>query len=429
MNQIANMSAQQQVIWFAEQVGMDAGTAYNSVVAVEVPALDLARLRAALRGVVGRHGVLRMRTAWSPDGDPIHVYLDEDEPVLDVAPAAENLSAALRAVGAAARESIDTDHTAPVRWLVVPYEDGQHLLAQIEHHFVHDGVSMWLVLSGIAEHYRTNGAGCGPVEETLSYQDYVRWQDEWLASAEAAEQADYWLSRLAGAETVLRWPNDEARPEVFSGRGGTHEIELPPALTDAVQECAGLVGGTSFAVLMAVFAALLAQECHQQRLTLGTMLRNRSEPPGTARSVGMFVNTVAVPLDVSIPFEELVRDITGQIGDAHDHEELPFVNAVRQLGLRPDLSRNSIFQACFSMNDVSQQWVDFDGQQRRVHYPDTGSAKFDLDVVVLPEPGATRVLWRYYGPLFGAEQVASLARRWVEDVTCRAGVPMPRDVA
>jgi hypothetical protein len=409
------LTAQQEIIWFAEQLSAESGAAYNSVIAVDLPALEPSRLRVALQETVHAQPILGARAGWSDGGDPVQVYVDNPgEPVLDLLPECDNLMGALRVAGAAGGVPFDTETDNPIKWLIVPYPGGR-LLAQVEHHYVHDGWSTWLVLSTVAGHYSGSPMPTTVISRgrRFDYSEYARWQRGWLGSTEAHEQADYWVARLANAPTSVGWPFDGKRPPIFSGRGGVHEMEFDDRLGQSVAGYAALHGATAFAVLLAAFAVLVGQECRRDSIVVGTMLRNRSVPDGTERTVGMFVNTVALPLDVSMRYDELAREISGQIGDAHDNEEFPFVKMVRRLATPRDLSRNAVFQVCFSMNDYPQQTVDFGDGARRALYPMTGGAKFDLDVVVLPEAGRMRVLWRYYSALFTAADVEALAGRWV----------------
>jgi non-ribosomal peptide synthetase component F len=167
---------------------------------------------------------------------------------------------------------------------------------------------------------------------------------------------------------------------------------------------------------MACYVKLIGQECGTAAPVLGSMLRNR-RLPGVDRTVGMFVNTVALafPGWADQDVASLAREITARLADALDHQEIPFPLVAKELGVSRDLSRNPVFQTCFSMNDWPDPRLDFgDGISTEVDFPSNGGAKFDLDVVVVPAADSTALLWRYSTPLFDDAEVSRLADRYLD---------------
>jgi non-ribosomal peptide synthetase component F len=111
-----------------------------------------------------------------------------------------------------------------------------------------------------------------------------------------------------------------------------------------------------------------------------------------------------------------------------DHQEIPFPVVARRIWTSRDRSRNPVFQTSFSMNDWPDVQLDFGPTtSTTVSFPSNGGAKFDLDVIVLPEVDGTRMLWRYSTPLFtraDAEQLASRYFKLISDVVDAADIQL-----
>ncbi|HWO64790.1 MAG TPA: condensation domain-containing protein [Umezawaea sp.] len=409
------LSVQQQAIWFVELLAPGA-VGYNALARVTLDGvLDVPRLRSALSAVIARHPALRTRFPENDDGVPVQRMSAEVEPELDVVTALGPIADLVRRVGA---HGFDLAHGPPVRWTLVRLAPERHVLLQVEHHFAHDGWSMWVLLQDIASAYRQLGSGprIDLGADGTSYAAYCRWQRDWLLGRQAKRQVAHWIREVGPLGEPLRWPAENGRrPPRFTQRGETAAVTLDDAVRTRLHRYAGSIDATPFAVLMACYVVLIGQECGTAAPVLGSMLRNR-RLPGVDRTVGMFVNTVALAFpgwedqDVA----RLAREITARLADALDHQEIPFPLVAKELGVSRDLSRNPVFQTCFSMNDWPDPRLDFgDGISTEVDFPGNGGAKFDLDVVVVPTADSTALLWRYSTPLFDDAEVTRLADRYL----------------
>jgi hypothetical protein len=416
----APATVQQQAIWFLEQLDKH-NRAYNTVVAIALDGLlrvDL--LERALAALIERHPILRttfhVRTGTLVQQVHQHGTLELDRVARDDDD--QGFEAYLGSLG---RRRFDIGALPLIRWTLVERTPDRFVLAQVEHHFVHDGWAMWILLTELAALYRSLATGghtrLAPI--ALTYEDYARWQRHWLQSDEARRQCAWWTDLLGSAPHTLALPGDARRPETFTSEGQTVRVQLPATLRDEIRTAATRASVTPYAVMMSAFAALIGSTAHVETLTLGSMLRNR-RVPGSESVVGMFVNTVAIPVLEwrGLPFDELARRLFTLLVEAQDRQEIPFPVVGRGLRLPRQLTRNPLFQVCFSMNDWPLQRLDFGPElSARVSYPSNGGAKFDLDVV-LDDPQACTLLWRYYRPLFARDDVVALAARY-EDVLAR----------
>ena len=72
---------------------------------------------------------------------------------------------------------------------------------------------------------RLNGAASGLPELAFQYRHFVEWQRAWLRTPAAEEQLSYWRAQLEGV-TELPLRTDRPRPEMWTGRGARHPIEV-----------------------------------------------------------------------------------------------------------------------------------------------------------------------------------------------------------
>jgi hypothetical protein len=420
----AMATVQQQAIHFLEQLD-PTRTAYNGLVTVSLSGpIDAARLRTAARRLIARHPILRTRFVL--ERGMLVQRVESTAPVeLEEVDAIGDDDAALAGrIAALGRHRFDVAAPPLIRWTLLRRGADAAVLVQVEHHFVHDGWSVWLLLTELCRFYR--GAEAAPFPTpVLDYESYGRWQSGWLKSECAAASAAESVEKLRHAAQCFRFAGDSRRPAVFSHVGATVTATLPAALRDRVMGLARTLAATPFAVVMAAFVVFLGAEGKVDSLTLGSMMRNR-RLPGSEPVVGMFVNTVALPFSGwrGKSFAALVDAVMATLAEANDNEALPFPVLVQRLKPPRDLSRNPVFQVCFSMNDWPDRELDFGtGVKAVIAFPSNGGAKFDLDVV-LEDPRTFRMLWRYYSPLFEESEVREMIAAFESCLGARLAAPL-----
>ncbi|MEU6602683.1 condensation domain-containing protein [Streptomyces flaveolus] len=106
--------------------------------------------------------------------------------------------------------------------------------------------------------------------------------------------------------------------------------------------------------------------------------------------------------------------------DAAAHQEFPFVELVRAVRPPRDLSANPLFQVMFSFHDTPVEDLSMAGAPVRVLEHANGTAKTDLNVIVIPH-GVRRVgsdgfaddriavLWEYSSDLFDEATMRELS--------------------
>jgi non-ribosomal peptide synthetase component F len=121
-------------------------------------------------------------------------------------------------------------------------------------------------------------------------------------------------------------PIDHPRPEVLSGRGSTHHLDLPSELAGRIRSAAATAGTTPYVVIAAAFARWLGDLCGHNEVVLpvSSARRRRPEYDGVIGYIGE-----AVLVRVRLDTEDLLAETVRALYAALDHESLPLAEVVR----------------------------------------------------------------------------------------------------
>jgi amino acid adenylation domain-containing protein len=423
------LSFPQERVWYLEQL-VPGNIAYNAQMAIRLRGpLDVAALRATLTEIVRRHEILRTSFE-SVDGVPVQRVRPPVAvalPVLDAPAGPDGVDDALfrRLVA----RPFDLADPPLARWTLVRHDRDDHTLVQAEHHFVHDGWSLAVLLQEIGLIYPELAAGRSVTvpAPAIQYGDFAVWQRRWMRGAVLDAHLRYWTDVLAGAPPVLDLPTDRPRPARPTLRGDAVRCSLPPELSRRLRRFAAAHGITLYGAMLAGFAALLHRHTGAGDLVVGAGMANRRAAE-TERLIGMVVNTLPLRLrvDSTMEFAELARRTHAVAVDAAGWQDVPLDRLVEAIGVPRDPSRNPLFQVMFSFHDSAVPDLEFAGLRGDVDVRNNGSAKTDLNVIVIPraEQRAGRaprdagdeeiaLLWEYATDLFDPATAQRLVAQYL----------------
>jgi hypothetical protein len=381
-----------------------------------------------------RHAILR--TTYMQDGPDVWQVVHEPAPVFATRVDLSDMDDARRA--ARAEELVRAELHTPfdlrrlplMRWTVLILGPAEYELVLVEHHLVHDGWSFALLMRELKALYNAYAEGlASPLPEpTAQYHDFATWQhDELLRGADGvlAAQVEHWRNRLSGMPAPLTLHPDRPRPTVQTYRGETLRIELPPQLPAAIRAFCRGHRVTLFSAMYAAFVALLHRYTGEDDVCIGSAYANR-QLPGTHDLVGMFVNAVVLRCDVTgaTSFADLAVRARDVVLDAAAHQELPFTDLVRELNPHRDAAAQPLTHVLFSVNDSPLPELDLAGATGTIFERGNGSAKTDLDVVVIPRAESQTadagqiddrilLLWEYNRDLFDESTMRAMAERYL----------------
>ncbi|WP_168699210.1 non-ribosomal peptide synthetase [Gordonia paraffinivorans] len=415
------VSYAQARLWFINRMDPSAGT-YNMPGAVRMRgALDIDALRAAVRDVVVRHEPLRTRFP-SIDGEPIQEILDVDDidPFVTLNVVNTTDTELKDALATQAAAGFDLVAQAPFRAALFQTGTDNNVLMVVLHHIVGDGASLQPLIVDLLTAYGARADGVEPAWEPLpiQYADFAVWQREVLGSPDdetsrLRRELDYWSGQLAGQPDLLVLPTDRPRPQIPTGRGGYVDVELTPDQIARIRSLAGRYGVTTFTVLHAALAALLARLGDTDDVSIGTAVAGRDEPE-LASLVGMFVNTVV--LRTKLGPEDTVADLLERAHrtrtGALEHSQVPFEMVVDEVSPSRSRSHSPLFQVGFTLHRDASALL---AQQGELEVLDirVPSAKYDLAVSATESAGFGRerlaLEFSYATDLFDRSTVESWA--------------------
>ena len=251
--------------------------------------LDRDALGAALADVVGRHESLRTLFP-APDGIPQQMVIKRERADFgwQIIDATGWPGGRLEeAVGEVARHTFDLATEIPLRARLFRVADDEHVLAAAVHHIAADGWSITPLVRDLGVAYASRCAGRAPDWDELpvQYVDYTLWQraqfgDLTDSGSPIAAQLAYWEHALAGMPERLQLPTDRPYPPVADHRGARLSVDWPAELQQQIARTAREHNATTFMVIQAALAVLLAKTTASSDVAVGVPDRRapRSRP-------------------------------------------------------------------------------------------------------------------------------------------------------
>ena len=407
------LSYAQQRLWFLDQL-QGAGATYNMPVALRFRGvLDVDNLRRSFHLLLRRQEILRARFAVS-DGEPdMLIGASCDLPLPLVASDEAELEQRLRRH---ALMLFDLQSGPLLDAQLLRLDEHDHVLLFNIHHIIADGWSLGVLLQDWIGIYAALQRGVEPPAALpVQYADYAHWQRDAAQTARVAKHLEYWKQQLAHAPELLDLPLDRPRPPVQRFDGGSVEACIDAALTERLRQFGAHTGATSFMMLIATFAALLARYSGQTDILVGTPHVNRDRPE-LEGLVGLFLDTLVLRADLSgtPSFRTLVDRMRKTALDAYAHADVPFERVVDALPLQRDLSRNPLFQVFFNMLNLPH----IDGQVAGLQVEELATpdaeAKFDLTLYARESADGLRLRLVYNANLFECERMHELLRQFAQ---------------
>ncbi|WP_231976791.1 non-ribosomal peptide synthase/polyketide synthase [Mycobacterium sp. E740] len=379
---VVPLSFAQNRLWLLEQL-QGPSAVYNLAVALQLDGrLDAEALAAALVDVVTRHESLRTLFP-APGGIPQQrvVPVDDVEVGWQVVDATGWPERQLEeAIGAVARRPFDLSYEIPLRATLFKLGADEHVLVAVVHHIAADGWSIAPLVGDLGAAYATRCAGHAPDWAPLpvQYVDYALWQREQLGDladpdSRIAAQLAYWRQALADMPERVQLPTDRPYPQAADFRGANVVVQWPAQVQQAIARLAGAHGATSFMVMQAALAMLLAKLSASFDVAVGFPIAGRRDR-ALDDLVGFFVNTLVLRVDVAgdPTVAEVLEQVRARSLAAFEHQDVPFEVLVERLNPTRSLNHHPLVQ-------VSLAWQN--------------NASGDLrlgDVAVTPMPADTQ---------------------------------------
>ncbi|MEV6333064.1 condensation domain-containing protein, partial [Streptomyces sp. NPDC051909] len=415
LDALAPASYGQRGLWFLDRLQPDS-RAYNEILALRLRGpLKPSILTHALQDIVARHEALRTSLIMSSGGlrqqvlpaSTLELAQDDlrDVPDRDVDCVTESI------VRRIAREPIDLIVGPLFRAHLLCLRNEEHVLVLSMHHSSIDGWSADVLFEELAQLYGAYASGSDIKLQaiTAQYADFAVWQHELVSNRLLEDSLNYWRKQLDGLSALLKMPTDYPRPEQLSGNGALARATFAPELLQRIDSLARESGVTRYAVVLAALHLLLSRYCGTDDVVVGAAFSGRDRPE-IARSVGYFINMLPLRGDLSNDptFRTLAVRAHATVGEAYAHQLVPYnvLTEALELGSRLD---NPFLQVCLIPEDVYRHEMSFADIRASFEYYDTGIAKSDMAIALIPDQtGGLRLTAEYSTDLFTSESAERL---------------------
>ncbi|WP_392751763.1 MupA/Atu3671 family FMN-dependent luciferase-like monooxygenase [Streptomyces sp. LN590] len=283
-------------------------------------ALDVPALRSALTELLARHHSLRTRfveenASWWQEVVAAHPV---DLPVEDLTglPPGQRRPRADELCRETATTAFDLSQPALPRLRLLRVDEDRWALMFVLHHITADGWSLSLLLAEIAALYTAAAKGVPHTLDPPGSQvtEYARWQRAQDDPETEARRASYCAAYLDGVPSRVPVPTDRPRPAQLSGLGDTIRGRASGAVRAAVEEFAGAVHTTPFAVAATALGVFLTRLSGEPDILLSVPYANRQ---GTAFESLVAMTSTAVMVRVrqdSANLETTCAELTARTG-------------------------------------------------------------------------------------------------------------------
>jgi amino acid adenylation domain-containing protein/non-ribosomal peptide synthase protein (TIGR01720 family) len=254
------------------------------------------------------------------------------------------------------------------------------------HHIVSDGWSMEVLTTDIMACYNSFSKAMEPVlpELKLQYKDYAARQLQEADSEHYKVHKNFWAESFKGELPLLDLPGAGQRPKVKTYAGRGLQTFITAEDSNKLRSYCNENGGTLFMGLLSIWNVLCQRYTGQADFITGTPVTGR-EHPDLDEQIGFYVNTLALRVQMSEKesFDSVFRKVKESTLLAFSHQMYPFDRLVEDLKLVKDTSRNAVFDALLTVQNVGQELTDFSLPAEEVnHFIDHGESisKFDIDL-------------------------------------------------
>ena len=400
------LSSQQKALWILQEIHGNKFNAYNESLLFEIKgAISIPILEQAIKSLMERHEILRVRIAVGEDGAPYQ--------------ASEIIEADIKEEGEILEE-IEKTFALSKGPLFRVRVIKNHLLF-VFHHTIIDGASLRIFTQELSEVYNALIDKRIPnLTPSKSYREYVEHQRKFFETEEYRKKIEFWKKNLAGCQEINLTQN-RPRKHVFSYEGDKHFFRIERELALKIKAFAKQEKSTLFNLFLAALSLLLSRYSRQDDVLVGAPMLNR---PGTEylNTLGFFTNTVVLRnlINQAHCFREHLREVSLNTLSAYEHQDIPFDHLVSHLNIERDASRNPLVQVLLLVvNQNSHPKLQFKGISTQIiHRTAHPIAKMDLSLGVFEQEEMLEGYYEYSTDIFQKETVIQFAKN-LEDLLAK----------
>ena len=322
-----------------------------------------------------------------------------------------------------------------IRLTLISGKEVGTILLIVAHHMVLDGTSSVLLLTQLLETYSGFLQGTPPVMTVppATYDDFVRWEQDWLTSDAAQQARTYWLAQLAGTPPLQGMPVEKPWTPAHGHRGKVLRRPMPAALAGAIEQFAAAQGISKSVLLLGAFRILLFRYTGQPDIAIGMPVIGRPQARFDG-VMGHFINMlpIRVAMEAEGEAQDFLKALQQAVLDAIDHAPYPFARQVNDQNARDVNLSAPLFQTSFNYQSFAQpDWlnalksrvapsVSFEVLEELVQ-----AGEYELCLEVLPAEGMA-LCFKYHPDLYSDDTISRLADHYLHVVQALVGASAAR---
>ncbi len=294
----------------------------------------------------------------------------------------------------------------------------RYILMVDMHHIIADGTSLGIFIKDFVALY----SGQELPELRLQYRDFAEWQtgihQNKTVNKSIKQQEQYWLNQFEGDIPQLAMPTDFPRPPIQDFEGDIIDFEIDEHWTAEIKKLVVDAEATIYMILLAVYNILLSKYTLQEDIVVGTGVAGRQHTD-LETIIGMFVNMLPMRNypGAGKSFNEFLQEVKKNAINAFDNQGYQFEELVDKLDIPRDSSKNPIFDAEFTMQNIElmDMKVELPGFQLEP-FENVGlyKAKFDLVLEAIEGQKKIYMTLTYSTKLFERSTVEKIGQHYQE---------------
>ena len=368
-----------------------------------IGALDVPRMRWALKEIVRRHEALRTYYCES-DGEVVQRVLPAGVLAFDI----EDINggsivcseSGLKALYKQFLRPFDMNTPPLFRVGLARVDKENHIFLVDVHHSVFDGTSLGIFLREFLTLY--SGESLGPL--SIQYRDYPHWLRDIQASGQLHAQKRFWLDRLDGCHAPVPLPVDFPEAETGKFRGGHLFFRLDRDVKCGIKALLVEESATLHMFMLAVFNVLLSIVTGLEDIIVGTPITGRGHA-AFLDSIGMYVNLLALRNFPSAKkkFRRFLAEVKENALASYQHQNYHYVELIKALKERGQVRGNKLVNVTMAMQNVDIPKWDLPGLQFQPLDFEYNISKYDLTFFIFEREDWIDVVVEYAADLIKAE--------------------------
>lgn len=411
------LSYSQHGIYLADQ--KSGKPLYNVALGLRIRGnLNMPIFEDALKDLVNRHQILRMKTSLSPDGDVIGVVDDESEIFFkrvfidNQKPSQEKIQSLINHY---AGLNFDLANDQLAKFYLIKLDANQFIFIIVIHHIITDEWSNSILINELFKIYHSYYQKKKPdLLTTKCFFEYAKLEREFLLSDKYESHFNYWRDMLHDAPSFSGLQSSQLSNNGLSlNTGGLISLVMNNDQYLKVKTFCKNNQVSLFIFLMTIFNIVIARLGNRNDNILGYSCANRMSEE-FQNTIGPFVNILPlrVVMNSQDSFTDLLKKVSITVLNSYEHQMVPFFDINKRLG-ESDRTRQPIFQTLLVMLEAQNKTFKGD-HGLDITFLDIESqlAKFDLTLFV-KETDKLELIFNYAKNIYDSEMIRSVSQVFI----------------